>query len=495
MLFNSYEFIFFFLPLAVAGFYLVSKVLGPRAARVWIVACSLFFYGWWDYRYVALLLSSVFVNYGLGLWIDNTPEHSRRARVIVGLGVVFNLGLLGYYKYANFFVDSLNMVVDTNFTLERIILPLGISFFTFQQIGMVVDAYRGITRERSFLNYCLFVTAFWQLIAGPIVHHRQIMPQFRDESTYRFNGQVFATGITVFTIGLFKKLVLADSLSVYANPVFLMPEQGLQPTFLEAWIGGLCYMTQVYFDFSGYSDMAIGIGRMFNIKVPTNFNSPFKSVGIIQFWRRWHITLSLFLREYCYYVLGGNRAGRWKKYRNLMITMILAGWWHGAWWTFIIFGVIHGVMLIANHLFREVRGKTRSEEYEGVIPTIVCTVFTFALVCLTLVLFRAETVAGAWQIWESMFGVHGWSMASSIGRNWPLLYFAIGLFIVWFLPNTNQFMNILGPGEDWSDEVQFGLTRYLRWSPTPFWATVTAVMFVVAIINLPKANVFLYFQF
>ncbi|MFG0329576.1 MAG: MBOAT family O-acyltransferase [Phycisphaerales bacterium] len=495
MLFNSYEFIFLFLPVVVLGYYAIGRYGTPRLARLWLLAASLVFYGWWNYRYLTLLASSVVINFQVGRTLERQHREGRPSWLLTALAVLFNLGLLGYYKYANFFVDSFNVVFDGAFTLHQIILPLAISFFTFQQIGFVVDAYRGETFERDFLDYALFITSFWQLIAGPIVHHRQVMPQFRRAETYRFHPKQFSIGLTVFTIGLFKKLVIADSLAPYVNSVYGMPGGGFEPTFLEGWIGAFCYTAQIYFDFSGYSDMAIGLGRLFNIRVPTNFNSPYKSVSIIQFWRRWHITLSLFLREYCYYPLGGNRHGRLRKYRNLMVTMVLAGWWHGAGWTFIIFGVIHGFMLITNHSWREIQGKTKYTGHTGLAPLCASVLFTFVLVAITLVLFRAPTVADAMALYEAMFGLNGWSLTSSVGVEWPLAYFALAMSIAWFLPNTNQLMGILGPGETREDEIQFGLTRVLRWKPSPLWALLVGIMFVIALVNLPKASEFLYFQF
>ncbi len=522
MLFNSYVFIFLFLPAAVGGYYLAARISGPRAARFWVVVSSLFFYGYWNlfgigtiesvnldyflhwdrWKYIVLFFSSLLVNFLIGRSLERSVKRGHPNRPLLIIGVTFDLALLGYFKYAGFIEDNVNEVLGTEFsTFRNIILPIGISFYSFQQIGYLVDAYRGITEERSFLDYLLFITSFWQLIAGPIVHHRQIIPQMRNEDPYRFNRDNFSIGVTVFTIGLFKKLVLADSLAVFANALFALPRDGTgyAPTTVDAWVGALCYMHQVYFDFSGYSDMAVGLGRMFNVAVPTNFNSPYKSVSIIQFWRRWHITLSLFLREYCYYPLGGNRGTKFAKYRNLFITMVLAGIWHGANWTFVIFGILHGAMLTMNHWWRELQGKTKYDQRVPFINFCIYVLITYSLVCITLVIFRANSVSDAVTIYKSMFLLDGHDAertVSTIGDvQSALTYYFIGLFIVWFLPNTNQFMNIIGPGETRQDNIEWGLARTLRWKPNLLWAVVTAAMFVIALVNLPKANEFLYFQF
>lgn len=523
MLFNSYVFIFLFLPVALGGFYALASWSGPKAARLWVVLASLYFYGYWNlfgispveqldlayflewnrWKYLVLFFTSLAVNFAIGRWIERSVQSDARRRALLVIGVVFDLGLLAYFKYAGFLQENVNELFGTSYsTFNDIILPIGISFYTFQQIGYLVDAYRGVTQERSFLDYLLFICSFWQLIAGPIVHHRQIIPQLRQKDPYRFNRTNFSIGVTVFTIGLFKKLVLADSLALFANRLFALPDggEGYDPTTLDAWIGALCYMHQVYFDFSGYSDMAIGLGRMFNVAVPTNFNSPYKSVSIIQFWRRWHITLSLFLREYCYYPLGGNRGTKTAKYRNLFITMILAGIWHGANWTFIIFGILHGAMLTMNHWWRELQGKTKYDQQIPLFHFCGYVLLTYFLLCVTLVIFRADSVTDAWIIYKAMFAVEsvpdGMRTVTTLpGVGVALVYYFIGLFVVWFLPNTNQFMNIVGPGESRQDNIEWGLARTLRWKPNVFWSIVTAVMFVIALVNLPKANEFLYFQF
>jgi len=354
MLFNSFEFIFFFLPITLTIFFWIGKRNHHQVAISWLVLCSLFFYGWWSPAYLALILFSMLFNYAFGVMLGNGESRKNKKALLI-LGVGINLGLLGYYKYANFFIDQLNWLLDSNFHLEKIFLPLAISFFTFQQIAYLVDAYRQETKEYNFLHYCLFVTFFPQLIAGPIVHHKEMLPQFSKNIVYKFNYEHMAMGITIFIIGLFKKVILADSVSIYATPVFNAAEIGATVTFFSAWGGALAYTLQLYFDFSGYSDMAIGIAYMFGIKLPINFNSPYKATSIIDFWRRWHITLSRFLRDYLYFALGGNRKGSIRRYINLFLTMLLGGIWHGAGWTFVIWGMLHGTYLIINHAWRKIR--------------------------------------------------------------------------------------------------------------------------------------------
>ncbi len=313
MLFNSYEFIFLFLPITLLGFHLIGKHEHYRIAIAWLVGASLFFYGWWNPAYLGLILFSILFNYSIGVLLGNSPGNKLSKKTILTIGVSINLLVLGYYKYANFFVDTLNALNSTNIVLYEVILPLAISFFTFQQITYLVDSYRGQTKEYKFLHYCLFVTFFPQLIAGPIVHHKEMLPQFANNIVYKIRSKNLAIGITIFALGLFKKVVLADGVSVYSTPVFDAAESGVILTFFEAWAGALAYTFQLYFDFSGYSDMAIGIARMFGILLPLNFNSPYKSTSIIDFWRRWHITLSRFLRDYLYIPLGGNKKGKLRR--------------------------------------------------------------------------------------------------------------------------------------------------------------------------------------
>ena len=303
MLFNSIEFILFFLPITLIIFFTIGILEYQRLAVLWLVSASLFFYGWWNPSYLWLLIFSMVFNYRMGVFLSA----GKKSKALLAAGIAVNLGFMAYFKYTNFIVDNINLLVGGSYNVSYIILPLAISFFTFQQIAYLVDAYRNETREYSFLHYSLFVTFFPQLIAGPIVHHKEMLPQFEKRATYSLNLLNINKGLTIFIIGLFKKVVLADSIADYATPVFDAADAGLTISFFEAWGGAFAYSLQLYFDFSGYADMAIGIAFLFGISLPLNFSSPYKSKSIIDFWRRWHMTLSRFLKDYLYIPLGGSR--------------------------------------------------------------------------------------------------------------------------------------------------------------------------------------------
>ena len=337
------------------------------------------------------------------------PHGKPTAKSLLIFGLLFNLGLLGYYKYANFFVDNLSRFSAANFHLEKILLPLAISFFTFQQITYLIDVYQGHSREYCFLPYCLFVTFFPQLIAGPIVHHKEMLPQFSEQKTFIFNWDNLSLGTAIFFIGLFKKVVLADHLATFSTGTFQTAESGTLLTFFEAWSGALCYTFQLYFDFSGYSDMAVGLARMFGILLPINFNSPYQAINITEFWRRWHITLSRFLRDYLYIPLGGNRKGPSRRLVNLMITMLLGGMWHGAGWTFIAWGALHGIYLVINHGWRSFREKLLGQDISRTswIGRNTGRFITFIAVVVGWVFFRAESFSTAIEMLKSMSGLRG----------------------------------------------------------------------------------------
>ncbi|OIQ99729.1 peptidoglycan O-acetyltransferase [mine drainage metagenome] len=319
MLFNSYGFIFLFLPVVLLGFYQLARIHHAYAGA-WLTISSLFFYGYWNSAYIGLLLGSIFCNYAFGMWIAKAgvQQSAARKKQVLVFALAANLLLLGYFKYANFFLSNVNSLTGSSLSLSEIILPLGISFFTFTQIAFLVDTYQGKVKEYNFVHYVLFVTYFPHLIAGPVLHHKDMMPQFARNSTYRINWEHVATGLLLFTLGLCKKVLWADSIAPFATAVFDGAQHGMVtgtlPTTYEAWAGALAYTLQIYFDFSGYTDMALGIALMFNIHLPINFNSPYRSTSIIEFWRRWHITLSAFLRDYLYIPLGGNRHGKLRRY-------------------------------------------------------------------------------------------------------------------------------------------------------------------------------------
>ncbi|MCK5537730.1 MAG: MBOAT family protein, partial [Bacteroidales bacterium] len=318
MLFNSYEFIFIFLPITFfIYFFLLNKRL-IVGAKGFLVFASLFFYSWWNIAYLPIILTSMLFNYVIGNSLnENFKKVQLHKNSLLAFGVITNIGLLGYFKYADFFIENTNLVFDGSMPLLHLALPLAISFFTFQQIAYLVDSYRGETKEYNFLNYALFVTFFPQLIAGPIVHHKEMMPQFASRWNLVKRYKNIALGLFIFSIGLFKKVVIADTFAIWATNGFDNTEV---LTFIEAWATSLSYTFQLYFDFSGYTDMAIGAALLFNIRLPINFNSPYKALDIQDFWKRWHITLSRFLKDYIYIPLGGNRKGNFRTYENLMIT-------------------------------------------------------------------------------------------------------------------------------------------------------------------------------
>ncbi|MDD2915789.1 MAG: MBOAT family protein [Gallionella sp.] len=519
MLFNSYGFIFLYLPAALLGFFWLARISHAFAAG-WLALASLFFYGYWNPAYVGLLLGSIVCNYAFGLWIAKAGvrHDATRKKQLLVVAIAANLLLLGYYKYANFFVGSINGIAGTQWSLGEIMLPLGISFFTFTQIAYLVDTYQGKVKEYNFVHYLLFVTYFPHLIAGPVLHHREMMPQFALASTYRFNYENLSVGLTIFFIGLFKKVILADGLAVYVGPVFAAPAAGVELTFIDAWGGALCYTLQLYFDFSGYSDMAIGLSRMFGVTLPLNFHSPYKSANIIEFWRRWHMTLSRFLRDYLYIPLGGNRYGTPRRYLNLMATMLLGGLWHGAGWTFVIWGGLHGLYLVVNHGWHSLRRAAGQNPAKPLSKPLhmLAVLITFLAVVAAWVVFRADNLATATSLLKAMAGMNGlvlpdawlakWGGAGqwlaqqgvSFGATNDLImggainWIWISLLVVWLAPNTQQIMASYKPA---LDVPEGGKAKRLLWQPSVFSALLVCVLGLVAIINLNKQSVFLYFQF
>jgi D-alanyl-lipoteichoic acid acyltransferase DltB (MBOAT superfamily) len=497
MLFNSYPFLFLFLPLTLTLFFAIMHHGARRIGLLWLVIASIFFYSWWNPPYLLLLLGSILCNYTLGMVLGNRRTATIRSRVLV-LGIVFNLTLLGYFKYANFLLETINTLLGTPFFLAPIQLPLAISFFTFQQIAYIVGVYRNEIREKDFLHYCLFVSFFPQLIAGPIVHHQEMLPQFVNRAKLSLSYQNVAVGGTIFCIGLFKKVVIADSVATFATPVFAEALQGITPTFLVAWQGALAYTFQIYYDFSGYSDMAIGLARLFGILLPLNFNSPYKSLDIIEFWRRWHMTLSRFLRNYVYIPLGGNRKGTSRRYTNLLLTMLIGGLWHGAGWTFIVWGGLHGIYLVLNHAWRYI-----SQCYGYTLPQTVARLLTFLAVVVAWVFFRAESLPAALHMLAGMSGQQGSGIpadlnemvAGLIASN-GLLWIGVLPLVTWFLPNTQQFMQAYSPGIDPYPSDQRATEQLrLRWQPIHLWALVMAIMAFVSLSHMSNASEFLYFNF
>ncbi len=437
MLFNSYIYIFVFLPIVFFSYFYLVKREWLLASKALLVLSSLFFYAWWNIKYLPLILVSMFVNYAIGTTLSNNTLKRHNKKLLIA-GIVFNVGLLGYFKYADFFIENINFIVNANIPLLHLALPLAISFFTFQQIAYLVDSYKGETKEYDLLNYMVFVSFFPQLIAGPIVHHKEMMPQFEDKENKRLIYKNITAGLFIFAIGLFKKAVIADTLSPYVALGF---DSGVNLSFFEAWSVILSYAMQLYYDFSGYTDMAIGSALLFNIKLPINFNSPYKALNIQDFWRRWHITLSRFLRDYIYIPLGGNRKGRFRTYYNLFVTFLIGGIWHGAGWTFVFWGFLHGIGMVIHRFFKEL-GYSMNKYLAWFI--------TFVFVNITWVFFRAKEWDDAIRLLKGMFGFYGFKLPQMNyfnAENYPALFvLIISTFAALFLKNSMQMWQELKPG-------------------------------------------------
>ncbi len=414
MLFNSVEFIIFFLPVTLVVYFILTKRRLTVAANTWLLGASLFFYGWWDIKYLPLILGSILFNYTIGnLIIDNRFLKKRElsTKAIFIFGIVVNIAFLGYFKYMDFFITNLNAAFKTDLPLLHIVLPIGISFFTITQIAFLVDCYEGLVEERKLLNYAMFVTFFPHLLAGPILHHKDMMPQFDITRNKVINYRNLTLGLYLFLMGLFKKQVIADTLAPLADAGFINSHI---LTFLEAWVTSLSYTLQLYFDFSGYSDMAIGIGMMFNIVLPVNFNSPYKAKSIIDFWKRWHITLTNFITTYIYTPL--LKSFGTVTFRNslaaIFIAMLIAGLWHGAGWTFVIWGGMHGAALVINHLWK--KRKLR-------MKPALAWILTFLFVNASFVFFRAKNINTALDVLAGMVGMHGYTLPKEMAKHFAFL--------------------------------------------------------------------------
>jgi alginate O-acetyltransferase complex protein AlgI len=503
MLFNSYLFIFIFLPITLLVFYQLARFRLIKLALIWLTIASLFFYSYWNFfphegqpatpQYFFLIILSLVFNHQVGAWLTNCQPKSKQAKILLWIGIIVNLSLISYYKYANFIFNSINNIFNTQISLLQIVLPLGISFYTFTQIAYLVDAYRGETKKNNYdlITYTLFITFFPHLIAGPIVRHDELIPQFHQLRKIIFSHKNFTLGLIWFCLGLSKKVLIADNISPWVSLIFINTDS---LNFIEAWFGALSYTLQLYFDFSGYSDMAVGLGLMFNIILPINFNSPYKATSIVDFWRRWHITLSNFLRDYLYIPLGGNRKGNIRRYVNLMITMLLGGLWHGAGWTYVIWGGLHGLYLCINHAWYKLNLK---------IPEFVAWLITFLAVIISWVLFRAANLSSAIEIFKTMVGVNGITLPASpqgklafltnLGfqlKNWTdfnylpevngskfnsLICLVVLTFCVTFLPNTQQMIE--------------------KFRPNQWWAIFVGIITSLSLLSLNRVSEFLYFQF
>ncbi|MBN1161077.1 MAG: MBOAT family protein [Dehalococcoidales bacterium] len=522
MLFNSYIFLFIFLPVTLLGYYFIGKRYSSRAVIIWLVAASLVFFAWSNPIYLILLSASVLFNYAYGRILVKPIQ---RRTLIMALGVAANILLLGYFKYANFFIDNINALFDTGFHLETVVLPLAISFFTLQQITYLVDIYRGQWQEHGFWDYCLFVTFFPKLLSGPIVRMREMMPQIGKNFRPRLSTQVVSIALTILFLGLFKKVVLADQIGTYVAPVFDAATRGSGISFFNSWTGALGYTFQLYFDFSAYSDIAIGLGLLFGIKLPLNFYSPYKSKSIIEFWRRWHITLSTFIRDYLYIPMGGNRHGFARQVIYLLAAMAIAGLWHGAGWTFVIWGGLHGFYLAVNHGWRRLKKALGIESDVQKSPwwsSAPSTLFTFIAVTIAWVFFRADSLSAAVEMFKGMFGVYGFHLPvtyyaplgavgqflNNIGVSFDLQYplpgfvplaiiwILIALFICWFLPNVQEYMSDFQPAlEGFRGESKKPRFSWLRWKPSLASALVVSIIIALAFLGLNQVTQFIYFRF
>ena len=479
MLFNSSEFLFGFLPVSLAGFYFLSRFAAPSWAAIWLVLASFVFYAWWRTDFVPLLILSMAFNFAMGLALARTADQPS-AKPLLIFGVAANLAALGWFKYSGFFAEILNDMTQWGVPVPSITLPLAISFYTFNQIAYLVDVYAGEARERNLVNYMLFVLFFPHLIAGPIVHHKEMLPQFAKPETYRFNLNTFVLGMTAFGIGLFKKVCIADPLASQTAVAFGPAASGLAPSFIDSWYGSITYALQIYFDFSGYSDMAVGLGLMFGIVLPINFASPYRATSIIEFWSRWHMTLTRFLTGYIYNPIAMALTRRRMAARKstfsrskprfepfvimvafpTILTMTLAGVWHGAGWTFLAFGVWHGLALTLNHGWRALRRIYHWDRTFGWAGTVLAVIITFVTVVVGLVFFKSTSMDQAWAVLRGMAGMGGevelmatrdanpaemtilqflqWRLVSTQGA-----LIAIALLIVYCLPNTARYIEYL----------------------------------------------------
>jgi D-alanyl-lipoteichoic acid acyltransferase DltB (MBOAT superfamily) len=514
MLFNSHWFLFVFLPATWGGYWILRRQ--PPWAGRWLVAASLVFYGCWNPAYVALLLASIVGNYHLACFIarrERTGWLIRRQ--VLFLAIAANVMLLGYFKYTNFFLTTVAGLVGTSFHVAEIVLPLGISFFTFTQVAFLVEVYRGEATDLSFGRYVLFVTFFPHLIAGPILYYREIGPQLR--ALYRRPAfENLSIGLTIAMIGLFKKVVLADNVAPFVSPVFEAAGAGRHLSLVESWGGVLAFALQLYFDFSGYSDMAIGLARMFGVTFPANFASPYQATSIIEFWQRWHMTLSRFVRDFVYIPLGGNRQGAARRDLHVAITMVLCGLWHGAGWTYVAWGGWHGVLLILNHRWRSMCRYVPTRARLRRPARFIGAALTFLAVCAGWVLFRSPSFSAAYEIYRGLAGLNGlrlpeqWQPKLGAVAQWlgqhgvvfddmlsvfqggqEILWIGGLLLIVWVAPDTQDIMAACGPVLDRRGTGK----QVVQWRPTLSWAMTVALMALLSLLSLNQVTEFLYFQF
>ncbi|KYG22577.1 alginate O-acetyltransferase [Bradyrhizobium sp. AT1] len=478
MLFNSYPFILLFLPIVLAGYFGLGR-RSNLAPVIWLALASIVFYAIGSWQFVALLLLSIAFNYGVGHLLIVAKLTPTQRKMTLALGVAGDLLVLGIFKYAGFVTENINTLFGSHFAVN-ILLPVGISFYTFTQIAFLVDAYRGQVAAYALPHYALFVTYFPHLIAGPILHHKDMIPQFEREETKHPDGHLMLCGVIIFAIGLFKKTCLADGI----QPLVALAFEARSPSFDQAWCGALAYTFQLYFDFSGYSDMAIGISLMFGIFLPVNFNSPYKATSIVEFWRRWHMTLSQFLRDYLYIPLGGNRHGRVLRYVNLMVTMLLGGLWHGAAWTFVVWGALHGAYLCVNHAFNALVSD---------VPPLLArpariagAALTFLAIVVAWVFFRAASVEWALRVLHAM--VDPATIVLGRAEIAALVLIAFYAALVWLAPNSQSLLGYDHANRRIGEALRAGRMR-------PLFLYAASLVLAFGLLGIGSHSEFIYFRF
>ncbi len=478
MLFNSFEFILIFFPLALLGYFLLNRLSMFTLGKAWLVVASLFFYSYFKFEYFFIISASILVNYGLSRLIYLLKEKIFYKKLVLSIGLIFNIAIIGYFKYTDFGIEIINSLFGTDIQLLNVLLPLGISFFTFQQVAFLIDSYRETVKLFSFIDYALFISFFPQLIAGPIVLANEMMPQFEEPEKKRFNFDNAAKGLYIFSIGLAKKIIIADSVALFANVGFSMAELN----FCEAWLTSIAYTVQLYFDFSGYCDMAIGIGLFFNIKLPVNFNSPLKSTSIQDFWRRWHMTLGRFFNLYLYRPLGGSKKGQLLTIRNLLIVFLFSAVWHGAGWNFIIWGMLHGFGILIYKFYRYCCGdKFKLNKY-------IAIAVTFLFVNITFVFFRSPELGGAIEILKALFDFKSipvglsdsydfamWAPTWGEGFTYQMIILMASLVLIFFAKNSSE---------------QLEKFKYSAWNILQI-----IIYFLVSFLLINRLVNFLYFNF
>ena len=517
MLFNSLSFLVIFLPIVSAGFLICRRFGNIQWVFIWLFLCSSVFYGVWESKYIILLYGSIAFNYCAAIWIRQT-----KSRILLGSAIAGNLAVLAYFKYTNFITQTASYLFGIEFHPVAIALPLGISFISFIQIAFLVDVYRNRSDDLGLPKYALFVAYFPHLIAGPIIHHKEVMSQFTNERLKNISSSDVVVGIAFILCGLFKKVVIADAMSGYAALGFRLAGLSQPISFFDAWGAALAFTYQIYFDFSGYSDIAIGLSLLFGIRLPFNFNSPYKSGSIIEFWRRWHITLSRFLRDYLYIPLGGNRGGVFRRYFNLMVVMLLGGLWHGASWLFVIWGGLHGIYLIINHAFRYLKSRLGIDKGGFAGISGLFSILVFPAVIVSWVFFRAETWLSAKVMLKAMIGGHGILLPENyqallgplkepimrtfhmqtgdlvtFGNFGPTLCMIGVTMFVFLLPNTQQLLGLADPDSAQPVDRRGFLDRVLRFQQTRLSAALaaTVAIIVLATIYAGVPSEFIYFQF